>query len=70
MSLGSLVAAGVAFVGGIAAAVFLPGRLSAEDVIDLEAMSTLPGLDELSEGPEPDGLGSGSGLDELSPDPV
>jgi EmrB/QacA subfamily drug resistance transporter len=51
MSLGSLVAAGVALVGGIAAALFLPGRVSAEEAVDLEAMGSLPGLDELSAEP-------------------
>jgi DHA2 family multidrug resistance protein-like MFS transporter len=51
MSLGSLVAAGVAFVGAVAAALFLPGRLTPEEVIDLDAMGSLPGLGELT--PEP-----------------
>jgi len=53
MSLGSLVAAGVAFAGGVAAAVFLPSKLSPEDVLELEAMSDLPGLDELAPARDP-----------------
>ena len=37
MSIGCLVAAGVAFVGAVAAALFLPGRLTADEVVDLTA---------------------------------
>jgi EmrB/QacA subfamily drug resistance transporter len=47
MSLGSLVAAAVAFAGGVAAAVFLPGRLDAEDVVELTAMGDYPDLGDL-----------------------
>ena len=41
MSIGCLVAAGVAFVGAVAAALFLPGRLTAAEVVDLSAMGEL-----------------------------
>jgi DHA2 family multidrug resistance protein-like MFS transporter len=51
MSLGSLVAAGAAFIGGVAAVLFLPGRLTPEDVEELTAMSSYPGLDELAPDP-------------------
>jgi EmrB/QacA subfamily drug resistance transporter len=51
MSIGCLVAAGVAFVGAVAAAVFLPGRLSPEDAAELEAMGSFPGLDDLAPDP-------------------
>jgi EmrB/QacA subfamily drug resistance transporter len=51
MSAGCLVAAAVSFVGAVAAAIFLPGRLTAEDVDELTAMASYPGLDELA--PEP-----------------
>ena len=51
MSRGSLVAAGVAFVGAVAAALFLPGRLTPEDVIELDGMGSFPGLGDLA--PEP-----------------
>jgi hypothetical protein len=48
MSRGSLVAAGVAFIGAIAAALFLPGRLTPEDELELDAMGSFPGLGDLA----------------------
>jgi EmrB/QacA subfamily drug resistance transporter len=48
MSVGCLVAAGVALLGAVAAAVFLPGRVPEDEVAELEAMGELPGLAELA----------------------
>jgi EmrB/QacA subfamily drug resistance transporter len=51
MSLGSMVAAGVAFVGGVVAALFLPGRLTPEDIVELDGMGSFPGLGDLAPDP-------------------
>jgi hypothetical protein len=66
MSRGSIVAAGVSLLGAVIAALFLPGRLTAEEVTDLTAMGSFPGLDELA----PDLDEVAPDLDELAPEPA
>jgi EmrB/QacA subfamily drug resistance transporter len=51
MSLGCTVAAGVAFLGGVASVLFLPGRLTPDDVVQLEAMGDYPDLGGLAPDP-------------------
>ena len=50
-AIGCLVAAGVAFVGAVAAAVFLPGKVSRQEEAELAAMGSYPGLDDLAPDP-------------------